>query len=221
MFSIILLAAGSGSRFSKARPKQFELFEGVSALLLMVRKFLDLELTETLVVVINPKHFEELLGSGISQIQDPRLHFCFGGETRASSLRNAFAHIIKVLERREQREVIVHDSCRPFLSGDFLDELVRSHEPGIPTVTFHSTGDSKAIVSEEGVMTLVPKSQMVIAFHTPIIISPLHVAPLANAFEESLGDGVAAFLVENGFAPKLVRTDGSTKKVTYPGDEEY
>lgn len=121
----VVVAAGSGTRFGGAKPKQFlELEPGRTVLDVSVerlRRFTDYAPT---VVVVSPG-YESEVPEGCTVV-------C-GGATRSESVANA----IKATAELDADVILIHDGARPLVTRPMIDRLTAAmvtHQGAIPVV---------------------------------------------------------------------------------------
>jgi len=115
---VIIPAAGSGTRFGTAVPKQFQPLAGKPLVQHVVERFLLDEMVTRIVVAV-----AEPLLTVVKQSTDDRVRFVAGGATRQESVANALASAPDEFE-----VVAVHDAVRPFFRQ----------------TTFHAAVDARA-----------------------------------------------------------------------------
>lgn len=118
---VIIVAAGSGSRFGSETPKQFLPLAGKAVLLHAVDTFRQ-ALPEACIVLVlsatGARYWSELSSRGdySSVICAP------GGDTRSHSVRNALAAV--AARFNEKSVVLVHDGARPLVNAEMLANIV-------------------------------------------------------------------------------------------------
>ncbi len=202
--ALLLLAAGSGTRFGAEQPKQFARIVGRAVL----------------------RHAAETLAAEVDLIQpvgeadaiDPvlaglaHLPTVAGGATRQASVRAGLA----ALARHAPDVVLVHDGARPFVPAGTVAALLvalETHAGAIPAVPVADTlkrgadGVIAATVSREGLF----RAQTPQAFRFDLLCE-LH----ATAPEGATDD--AGILEAAGHAVALVPGHEDNIKLTYPED---
>jgi 2-C-methyl-D-erythritol 4-phosphate cytidylyltransferase len=212
----IVPAAGSGSRFGEAQPKQYRPLAGRSMLEHAVRALATHPSIETVFVVLAPQdlHFAACDWSAFDGAVRPL--YC-GGPTRACSVFNA---LVALRDRIEPHDwILVHDAARPCLSRPELDRLL--HEAGgddvggllaLPVADTLKCADEANRVactqSREGLWrALTPQM-----FRYAVLVEALHQARSSNPTDES------AAIEALGLRPRLVRGAATNIKITYPED---
>lgn len=136
-----------------------------------------------------------------------------GGSTRAESVLNGL--LISELEADDW--VLVHDAARPCLTGKMVSHLLqelRHDEVGgllsIPVAdTLKRADATQRVLATEDRSTLW-QAQTPQMFRAGLLVEALETAP--NVTDE------ASAIEEMGMQPKLVKSDSTNFKVTYPQD---
>ena len=126
--SVILPAAGLGTRMGRAQPekgglsrKQFMLLDGQPILLHTVRKFATSPLIDEIVIAARSEDqpwVEEMLGR---ETRDKPVRVVAGGDSRQESVENALASIDDTVDL-----VAVHDAVRPFIDEDIIARVIHA-----------------------------------------------------------------------------------------------
>ena len=130
----IIAAAGKGTRFGGAVPKQFCDVGGGVPLRRSVELFLSLGFVSGVVCVI-PEACEQIYESLVRDIKSGRLlPFVVGGLTRQKSVRNG----LLAIKPRLPEYVLIHDACRCYCSRDVVSgvygALLNGAEAVVPTI---------------------------------------------------------------------------------------
>jgi 2-C-methyl-D-erythritol 4-phosphate cytidylyltransferase/2-C-methyl-D-erythritol 2,4-cyclodiphosphate synthase len=115
----LLVAAGRGTRFGGALPKQYRRLAGQAVLRHSVRAFLDHPAIDRVAVVIDPA-FRDLYDAAVGDLPlDPPVD---GGDTRQDSVRRG----LEALAARppEPARVLIHDAARPLVDADTIAGVV-------------------------------------------------------------------------------------------------
>ncbi len=143
---VIIVAAGTGSRFGADVPKQFCVLAGKPVLMHAIDRFRSIipEAAITLVLSESMKDFwAELCGK--YGFESPEI--VAGGATRSDSVRNAVLSLPHVPD-----VILVHDGARPLVSADVVDGVVAAMRdahldgaiPAAPVTDSLRRGDSPA-----------------------------------------------------------------------------
>jgi 2-C-methyl-D-erythritol 4-phosphate cytidylyltransferase/2-C-methyl-D-erythritol 2,4-cyclodiphosphate synthase len=131
---VIILAAGRGSRFGDAIPKQFHRDGGEVILKRSVDLFLRIECIAGITCVI-PREFLALFNDIFRYESDPRLlEPTFGGDSRFDSAKNGLGFI----DRFAPTHILIHDAvrchCPKYVVEDLLAALMDGKDAVIPVV---------------------------------------------------------------------------------------
>lgn len=134
----IIVAAGSGSRFGSAVPKQFLPLEGIPVVCHSIRAFSQ-TLEDTLVIVVLPladfDHWRSLLADACDRAGLPAPITVPGGSTRWESVKNGLAAI--PADVPAGATVLVHDGARPLVPEAVIRRVrsaARNTDCAIPAI---------------------------------------------------------------------------------------
>lgn len=120
-FSVVIVAAGSGSRAGPGQAKQWRRVAGKTVLRWSVEAFLASGAAD--IVIVTTQDGEKALGEVLEGLRGWRA--APGGATRALSVRSGLA----ALERRPPDEpVLIHDAARPFLTTATIAGVMKALE---------------------------------------------------------------------------------------------
>ena len=222
--SVILPAAGLGTRMGRAQPekngtsrKQFMLLDGLPILLHTVRKFQACPAVAEIVVALRAEDIEwvrEML-DGESLARPVRL--VEGGDSRQESVENALAAIAP-----DTTLVAVHDAVRPFIDLDTLDKVLGEADATGAAIVGIVPVDTVKQVHRNKIRATIPRDHLVLAQTPQVFRADL----LRRAFAKAREDGVAgtdeASLVERLDQVEVSVVVGSDRniKITKPTDME-
>ncbi|KUM02598.1 2-C-methyl-D-erythritol 4-phosphate cytidylyltransferase [Chromobacterium subtsugae] len=205
-------AAGSGSRFGAASPKQYLQLNGKPLMWHTLATLAAVSAIDEVAVVISPQ--DEWFDDFAWDL--PKLRVCrVGGASRAESVGNGLA----ALGCDADDWVLVHDAARCCLSVAAVERL-------IATLSGHQVGGLLALPvpdtvkradSEGHVGATVPRNGLWLA-QTPQMF---RAGVLEKALREQPADDItdeASAVERAGLKPLLVEGDAQNFKVTYPRD---
>ncbi len=212
----ILPAAGSGSRFGSALPKQFTLLGQDMLLVHTLRALLQEPRIGSIHVVLAPEH-QNLLPWSAWQ---GRVQPCLGaGATRGETVRNAVGH----LRQRYPPDtwVLVHDAARPCVSAAALARLLDTlwDDPVGGLLAIPVADTLKRQQQTQRVLATVDRAGVWAAqtpqmFPLQLLSDALHrVAHIEQVTDE------ASAIEAMGLQPLLVMGETTNIKVTYPADQ--
>ncbi len=205
----LLMAAGSGSRFGAAEPKQYTPLLGRPILRHAAEALLEDGAVEALLPVVAPGEAArvEAMLEGL-----PCLPAVEGGSTRQESVRKG----LEALVGMTPDAVLVHDAARPFpppgIIPDLLTALV-AHPGAIPA---QPVTDTLKAGQDGIILRTVPRAGLYRA-QTP---QAFRFAPLLEAHRSATAEATddAALLEAAGLGVALLPGSENNLKVTYPED---
>jgi 2-C-methyl-D-erythritol 4-phosphate cytidylyltransferase/2-C-methyl-D-erythritol 2,4-cyclodiphosphate synthase len=205
-FSVIIVAAGSGSRAGDGPAKQWRNLGGRALLRWSVEALLEAGAFE-IVVVLRPEDFDQArqVLAGLD-----RWVPAVGGATRTQSVRSGLAVLTA------DGPVLIHDAARPFVTSNhvaaLLDALARS-EGAIPVLPVADT-----LKRDTGGLVTAPRDGLLRA-QTPqaFRLQPLRAAYAVLPDDAEVTDD-AAVLERAGGHVAPVPGDPMLFKLTYPED---
>ncbi|MDE6100566.1 MAG: 2-C-methyl-D-erythritol 4-phosphate cytidylyltransferase [Paramuribaculum sp.] len=212
--AVVIVAAGSGSRYGSELPKQFCLLEGEPVVVHAIRRFHQSVPFAQIIVVVaaDRKEFWENLSreNNIDYTQT-----AIGGKTRWESVRNALEMIDDSTET-----LLIHDGARPLVESEviyrLLDAIKGGAEGALPVMPMV---DSLRKLTEKGSMAV--DRSLYQAVQTPQAFSA---ALLKSAYRLPYSPVMTddASVMENAGHMKMALVDGSEKtlKITRPIDME-
>ncbi len=211
--SVIIVAAGSGSRFGSELPKQFCRLGGLPVVMHSINRFREYLGDARIVLVLSPdrmEYWKELCAEYSFTSPD----VVAGGRTRWESVKNALSILDSLLGT-----VLVHDAARPLVSrrvvDNLLDELDNGAEGALPVLPMT---DSLRHLNPDGSSNAVDRSRYV-AVQTPQAF-PLRF--LADAYNQpycgTMTDDASVMEAAGHFDIRLVKGDEATLKITRPID---
>jgi len=212
LFYALVPAAGFGARMGHELPKQYMSLAGKPMIYhALVTLCANAEIT-TVFVVLAPDD-EQWRSFDWSQFGDKLQPLFCGGKTRAESVLNGL--LASELELEDW--VLVHDAARPCLSAQqltrLLDELRNDAVGGLLAVPVADTlkrADAMQRVAHTESRDGLWQAQTPQMFRTGLLVQALETVP--NVTDE------ASAIEALGLKPRLVSSDSTNFKVTYPQD---
>lgn len=219
-FSVIIPAAGIGSRMRADRPKQYLLLAGRALIEHTLDCFLDHPGLQKLVVCIAA---DDPWWPQLPCANHPLIQRAAGGAERADSVLNGLRVLLES-GASSADWVLVHDAARPNLARTDLDrllaELADDTVGGLLAVPARDT--LKRANSDGRVQETVDRSVIWQAY-TPQMF---RLGALRNALGDALAAGAqvtdeSSAMEFAGFAPRLVEGRADNLKVTRPEDLQW
>ncbi len=220
--SVILPAAGLGTRMSKVQPektgtsrKQFMLLDGSPILLHTIRKFDVCAIVSEIVVALRSEDIgwvSELLGQ--ERLTKP-VRLVEGGDSRQASVQNALAALSSDTDL-----VAVHDAVRPFIDVDLIEKVIQTASETGAAILGIVPVDTVKRVHKDKVRATLPREHLVLT-QTPQVF---RFGLLKTAFERASDDGFIgtdeASLVERMEEVEVSVVQGNDRniKITKPSD---
>ncbi len=244
--SIIITAAGSGSRFGGSTPKQLSLINGLPMLIHSIIPFLDIatsqvpsisdQLTiQAIIVTTSQEHqdqIQSLIKTHITDQLNPNkipINVVTGGHTRQISVKNAVDncpddHTSSI----PTSGVLIHDGARPFITTAVIKRVLslvqENPQENLAVIPVIDVTDTIKQVNDNTVQSHLDRSQLA-AVQTP---QYFELKVLKKAYERvditdnSLSITDESMLMESLNIPvKTVTGDPENIKVTYPSDLEF
>ncbi len=213
--TLIIPAAGSGSRLKQDIPKPFLELAGKSILEHTIRRFLSLDgLTGVIVSTseLYQRRVEEILKEVLPAEISGRC--VTGGTERQHSIFNALQKV------DEADLIIVHDAVRPFVTPSQIERCCRAASeegaavPGVPVRDTLKRIDQDMFVRETPSRHFLWQTQTPQVFKREILTEAYN-----KAFEEGyIGTDDASLVERLEYKVKMVESDHTNFKITYPLD---
>jgi 2-C-methyl-D-erythritol 4-phosphate cytidylyltransferase len=211
---VVIPAAGSGTRFGSAAPKQFSPLRGRPIIAHTIDRFAAEPAVERIVVAVADDQRDSMADLIARQGWD-RIELVRGGSTRQASVLNAVLSI----DSTDDPLVAVHDSVRPFFShGLFRALLLAAGSDGaaVPLLPLSDTIHRAAA----GLVQETPERDEWGLAQTPQCarLSLLRVALEQAVREGRTGTDEAGILKHAGIPVRVVAGEVRNLKITYAHD---
>lgn len=208
----IIVAAGSGSRFGAALPKQYCLMNGRPVLMHTIEN-MRVALPDSHIVLVLNKDFVDYWAELCEQYSFVSPRVVVGGDSRWQSVKNAVDTI-----PREAEVITVHDGARPIVDRMMVERLIAALDDAPGAIPVVSVTDSLRRVNEQG-SAPVDRSQYKAvqtpqAFHADKLV-----AAYSLPFNPTFTDD-ASVMAALGNDVALVEGDTYNIKITNPLDIE-
>ncbi|MDD4881751.1 MAG: 2-C-methyl-D-erythritol 4-phosphate cytidylyltransferase [Gallionellaceae bacterium] len=212
----LLPAAGIGARMGSDGPKQYLSLAGRTMLWHAIHAFEAMAAVERCYVVLAPDdgHWDRHDWSGLTKLAVLRC----GGATRAETVLNGLRAVAG--EVGPDDWVLVHDAARPCVSIRLLDRLLGElADDGVGGILAAPVADTLKREGDGGrILETVPRAGLWAAqtpqmFRHGLLLQALEHAGTAVTDEASAVEAL-------GLSPRLVESDMTNLKVTWPRDVE-
>lgn len=213
--SVILPAAGLGTRMSKTAKKQFLQLDGAPILIHTLRRFASIESVGEIIVACRAEDMEDVRGmlDGAHVAKPVRL--VEGGDSRQESVEHALATVAEGVDL-----VAVHDAVRPFADEAMIRKVIAEAEEHGAAIVGIVPVDTVKQVHLTKIQTTISRDRLVLA-QTPQVFKT---ALLQRAFAKAREDGFIgtdeSSLVERLDEVEVHVVPGSDRniKITKPTD---
>lgn len=207
----LIVAAGRGTRFGSAIPKQYMKLNGQAMIRKSVCSFLKRSDIAGVQVVIHPDD-EALYQQALGDLDTlPPVH---GGHTRQDSAR----HGLEAIDQYNPDIVLIHDAARPFVSQDVIDSVLQALQSGLAAIPGTEVTDTLKRVDGNIITHSVNRNGLWQA-QTP---QGFHFRSILDAHRQCRGLSLtddASILEHVGKGPvRMVAGDTENYKITGPSD---
>ncbi len=210
MYTVIIVAGGTGSRMQSKKPKQLELLNHKPVIVYSIEKFLAFNKNIQIIVAMHPDYRQPFVDiQNYFKMQEITL--VQGGETRFHSVKNGLEKV------NEQSKIIaIHDAARPLVSINTIKNTFADAEKfgaAIPVIEINESlreihgEDSKSVDRRNFKIVQTPQ-----CFKKEILLD----AYKQNYIESFTDDATVVEAAGN----KIHLTEGNIEniKITYPQD---
>lgn len=222
--NVIVLAAGSGKRLGAELPKQYLLLNGKPVLYYSLKVFEKSPLVKSVSVVIS-QDAQNLYDEFIQHYKDEFTKLTqpiFGGKERRDSVFNAMSELSKSFIP-DDNLIAVHDSARPLLSENLLDNLYKTAKEFGGAVPALPLTDTVKEVDESGFIIANPIREKLKAVQTPQVFDFAEYRNAIQICEKKnipVTDDSETFSCFSSKKVKLIPGDSRLFKITYSEDIE-
>lgn len=208
----IIVAAGSGSRFGAALPKQYCLMNGRPVLMHTIDN-MRRALPESQILLVLNRDFVDYWAELCEKYSFISPKVVEGGDTRWQSVKNAIDKI-----PTDGQVITVHDGARPIVDPMMVERLIGALDNAIGAIPVVSVTDSLRQINATGSIpvdrSLYKAVQTPQAFHADKLVEAYSL-PFDATFTDD-----ASVLAALGYDVALVEGDTYNIKITNPLDIE-
>lgn len=213
--TLIIPAAGSGSRLDTDTPKPYLEINGRTILEHTLRRFLGLEILSQVIVATSKSYISEaeaILGNVIPEVLSYRV--IEGGAERQHSIFNTLEYV------GSNNLVIVHDAVRPFVKVEHIKSCCEAALETGASVLGVPAKDTIKQTDDERIITDTPSRKYLWQAQTPQVFKKeILQEAYQKAFEDDfIGTDDASLVERLNYPVKMVEGDRSNFKITYPLD---
>jgi len=221
--TVILPAAGMGTRMGGETPKQFLELDGAPILLHTLRRLASCDLITDIIVATRGDEVQRIEGRCLREKLRQPVQVIKGGATRQESVAAALERVPDDVEL-----VVVHDAVRPFVTHEQISRVIEEARKcgaailGTPAMDTVKEVKRSSLPQDVALITgTIPRERLVLAQTPQVFRTKL----LKEAFAKAGIDGVNASdeagLVERlGHDVHVVHGTERNIKITKPSDME-
>lgn len=220
-----ILAGGIGKRIERhSIPKQFITIGGTPIIVMTVRTFLKNERFEKIYLAVHKDwidYAKELLNSSFSTEEIDKLIIVEGGKERLDSFENIMKDIISKNGLNDNDVLICHDSVRPFVKNQMLDDCIDYTLSDKCALTVVPVVDTIHVSNEANYIDGALDRSNLYNGQTP---SGFNVKLLKESLDKISGEdrkkytGTTQILLEQGHKIRIVNGHTSNFKITTDND---
>lgn len=215
MITVIVAAAGRGSRMKRAENKVFLTLDGNAILSYSIRRFAHRDDVGELIVVSAAHEVEQMRRLVDSCGVTIPVKIVVGGSERQYSIANALQEVNEASEL-----ILVHDGARPLVTDAVIENVIRSTREHGAAIAAVAVKDTIKKVDTNGIVVDTPPRKTLYAVQTP---QGFETRLLKKAYAQAKEDGFLgtddASLVERlGKTVAIAEGDYQNIKITTPED---
>ncbi len=220
-----ILAGGVGKRIEKhSIPKQFISIGGTPIIILTVREFLKSNRFEKIYIAIHKdwkEYLQELLTASFSDEELARVELVDGGKERLDSFTNVMDAVIASRGFHEEDILICHDSVRPFVSQQMINDCIDATLEDNFALTVVPTTDTIHVAHDEKYMEGTLDRNGLYNGQNP---SGFNIALLKKAVDSFTDEtkasvtGTTQLILKLGYKIRIVKGHTSNFKITTDND---
>lgn len=213
--SVILPAAGLGTRMGKTSKKQFLQLDGVPILVHTLRRFARVASVQEIIIACRAEDMEEVRQMVASEAQAKPVRLVEGGDSRQESVEHALSTVGSGTEL-----VAVHDAVRPFLTAEMIEHVIAEAAESGAAIVGIVPVDTVKQVHLNRIQTTISRDRLVLAQTPQVFRTELLKRAFAKAKEDGFTGTDESSLVERLEEVEVRVVAGSDRniKITKPTD---
>jgi 2-C-methyl-D-erythritol 4-phosphate cytidylyltransferase / 2-C-methyl-D-erythritol 2,4-cyclodiphosphate synthase len=200
----IILAAGTGKRFDKKKPKQYFLYKNKELFEHSLEKAIKSKLFKKIILVVDdPKKIQKRYSKNITVLK--------GGKERSFSSIISLKYIYKF----KPNNVLIHDAARPNFSMNLLRRIIKELKNNKAVIPISIPKDSLKYRTNNQLFNLERKKSYLT--QTPQGFKYKELYNLAVKEKNKISDESTLF-INNEKKIKFIKGENSNTKITFKGD---
>jgi 2-C-methyl-D-erythritol 4-phosphate cytidylyltransferase len=218
MNSVIIVAAGTGSRMNMDINKQFIKMHDKEVVSYTIDAFYNNDSIDEIIVVIREDEEQFFVKHIINKYMYKNIKIAHGGKERQDSVYNGLKKV-----NANCNIVIIHDGARPFIKGEIINESIREANLNNAVVVGVPVKDTIKVVNSDNIIKDTPDRKYLWAVQTPQVFN---YKVLMDAYENAYNKGYYgtddAMLVEYlGQEVKMIMGSYENIKITTKEDISF
>jgi len=210
----IIPAAGAGLRMGGETPKQFLSLDGVPVFIHTLRKFIEAESVNEIILGLRPEDMERASVEVDRERFSTLVRVVEGGASRQETVARGLSQAPE-----GTKIVLVHDAVRPFIGLELIQRVVEAAGKYGAAILAIPSVDTVKQVERQTILGTIPRERIVLA-QTP---QAFRYEIIKEAFERATADGFIgtdeASLVERlGHDVTVIMGSDRNIKITKPSD---
>lgn len=225
MIYAAILAGGIGKRIEKhSIPKQFISIGGTPIIVITIREFLKNNRFEKIYIAIHKdwrEYLTELLKASLSDDEISRIEMVDGGKERLDSFTNVLDTVIASRGLQEEDVLICHDSVRPFVSQQMIDDCIDATLEDDFALTVIPTTDTIHVAKDERFIDGTLDRNGLYNGQNPSGFNILLLKKAIDSFTEETKaavTGTTQLILKLGYKIRIVKGHTSNFKITTDND---
>lgn len=214
---VIVVAAGTGSRFGTKCPKQFCKLGDRPVLCHTIGNLLK-ALPDAHIVTVVSHDMADYWRELAAQSSCPAGDIVEGGTSRWESVKNALEYISLMPGTHDCDSVLVHDGARPLIDTSTIIAVLQAIKPGSSAVPVTEVTNSLRRVNADGSSQAVDRSQ----YRSVVTPQGFMLSDLKTAYDTpyspDLTDDASVMAAAGMTGTTLIDAPASNIKITNPGD---
>lgn len=215
MNSVIIVAAGRGTRMNRKINKAFIDIDGKQMVAHTINTFYNCPEIDEIIVAVSKYDLSKFRDEILKTHSFKNIKMVIGGKERQDSIYNA----LKKVDPRSEI-VLIHDGARPFIEEDTVVKLIEKTKDTGAAIVAVPVKDTVKVVDEEGMIESTPKRSRLWAAQTPQafdrnIIVKAHEKAHRDGF---LGTDDSMLVEKMGVRVSIVEGSYENIKITTPED---
>lgn len=208
MYSAIITAAGVGSRAGLGYNKMLYKKDGVTILEIIVKKFVDFQIFDEIIVTANETDFDTYK----QILEHYPVEIVIGGNERMDSVYNG-------VKNAKNKLVFIHDGARIFLNKDLIMRLVNFEMDFDGLALALKSIDTTLMVEDNKIIKILNRDSLY-TMQTPQVVNKQKFIQAYKCAKEdnAIYTDEMSMLTTYGFDCKVVEGEAFNKKLTKPED---